>query len=99
MTVAAPEKDWMDGHQKGIYYHLGPKELDALHATEGVPHETSGVLRMNRAGMAGPQISKTLGLPIGPQMMQAMQRGLDQETAASEAGVPIHDAGVKAGTK
>lgn len=55
------------------------------------PHETAGVYRMHRGGMTGPQIAEVLNLPVGPQLMQQMQRGMDQEAQAYLDDRPIFD--------
>lgn len=55
------------------------------------PHETSGVLRMYRAGWPASEISKTTGIICGPPLMSALKRGMDQETEANDMGLDIHD--------
>ena len=46
------------------------------------PHETAAVLRMQRAGYGGSAIMRIL-------------RAVDDETIASRAGRPIHDAKIR----
>ncbi|AWY03893.1 helix-turn-helix DNA-binding domain protein [Gordonia phage Nedarya] len=54
------------------------------------PHETAGVLRMQRNGIKGADIMRILrarGTDIAEQLKDAMEA----ESDAAEAGVPIHD--------
>ncbi|AEL17891.1 hypothetical protein TRIXIE_69 [Mycobacterium phage Trixie] len=55
------------------------------------PHETAAVLRMHRAGYKGADIMKLFKLR-GTRLMKQMQRALDEETRAANAGRPVHDA-------
>lgn len=61
-------------------------------------HETAGVLRMQRAGIPGPEIMRMLNLR-GTELMKQLQRGLDQETIAHQRGLPIYDERMPKGTE
>lgn len=78
-----------------------PRDWDANHPSlrdPRAPHETSGVLRMHRAGKSGADIMIALKLK-GTALMRMMQRAMDDETAAERDGRQIHDAGVGKGAR
>ena len=84
-TKGTPEspRDWDPNHQS----------LKSQYA----PHETAGVLRMQRAGYPSKEIAKILGLK-GLDLMNTLQTAIDAEAIASRRGVQIHDAMVDKGT-
>ena len=58
------------------------------------PHETAAVLRMQRAGYGGSAIMRILRVK-GTVLMREIKRAVDDETIASRAGRPIHDAKIR----
>lgn len=69
--------------------------LEKIHEA---PHETRAVMRMHRAGKAGPMIMEALKI-TGQSMMKQLQLAMDEEGAAHRRKVPIHDARMPKGTK
>lgn len=61
------------------------------------PYELHGLVRMHRNGMGTPKIIDVFQLDPGA-LIDQMQEGYDQESDAEYRGVPVHDAGIKAGT-
>ncbi|MBV6758377.1 hypothetical protein [Rhodococcus opacus] len=62
-------------------------------AISAAPHETAGVLRMQRHGMRGPQIVEKVGMS-GAVIESQMYKALGAEETANTAGRPIHDAAI-----
>lgn len=62
------------------------------------PHETAGVLRMDRAGWPAAIILKTVGTN-GSKLMHAFLEGRRQENTAKQQGRDIHDALLPKGTQ
>ncbi|ANA87015.1 hypothetical protein SEA_STROSAHL_81 [Gordonia phage Strosahl] len=54
------------------------------------PHETAGILRMQRNGIHGKDIMRLLRRK-GQQVMLDLRDAMDAESDAIEADVPIHD--------
>jgi len=76
-----------------------PRDWDPNHPmlkSPLAPHETAGVLRMQRAGWPGKQIAKLLNLG-GIALMESIQAGIDAEGEANRLGRPIHDAVITKG--
>lgn len=55
------------------------------------PHETAGVLRMQRAGYPGAEMMKTLKVRA-TSLVKQLQNAMEEENKAHQAGRPIHDA-------
>ena len=69
-----------------------PREWDPNHWTlflKNAPYETAGILRMQRSGIPGNEIRKSLRLR-GTQLMRELQNALDQETEAHRVGRYVH---------
>lgn len=62
------------------------------------PHETAGVLRMQRAGWPGGKIMAMFRL-TGTKLMDQIQNELDREGEASRRDVPVYDAQMPKGVK
>ncbi|KRD08772.1 hypothetical protein ASE48_08580 [Mycobacterium sp. Root265] len=72
-----------------------PRDWDPNHKTlkyRWAPHETAGVLRMQRAGYKGKQILDMFPRLKGTKLMRELQNAMDAESTANEARRPIHDA-------
>jgi len=70
---------------------------DPFLTSEMAPHESAGVLRMLRAGMSGPRISKELGISK-QQLVHLMNLALDDEAEAERLGVKIYDSSIPKGS-
>ncbi|AXH48840.1 hypothetical protein SEA_STEAMY_66 [Mycobacterium phage Steamy] len=87
-------KDW---NRMAKHCPDNPREWDPNHLTLSsplAPHETSGLLRMHRAGHSGEQIMKTLKVRAADFTRQ-FSKALDAEQAAHDQGRPIYDAKIK----
>lgn len=55
------------------------------------PHETAGVLRVQRSGKRGAELMKLMKIR-GTVLIKQLQKAMDDEGEAHRAGRPIHDA-------
>ncbi|UJD20906.1 hypothetical protein SEA_ZIMMER_68 [Mycobacterium phage Zimmer] len=74
-----------------------PRDWDPNHPmlkSAHAPHETAGVLRMQRAGHSGADIMKTLKIKASVLTKQ-FSKAIDAEQAAHSRGQAIYDAVIK----
>lgn len=62
------------------------------------PHETSAVMRAQRAGYRGTELVKLMRMPA-LKVVRALEKALDEEGAATRQSRPIHDSLIEKGTK
>ena len=77
-------RDWNPNHQ--------------LLKSPQAPHETIGVLRLQRAGYDAKESMKILKMK-GTQFVKELKKGLDEETDAHDRGCLIVDGRIKKGAK
>lgn len=53
------------------------------------PHEVGGARRAFYAGFHGPNLGEVLSIPLGPQLVQAMERDMELESDAERRGLEI----------
>ncbi|QBP31086.1 hypothetical protein SEA_REFUGE_68 [Mycobacterium phage Refuge] len=87
-------KDWrsMVKHSPDNPREWNPN--DPMLKSAYAPHETAGVLRMQRAGHQGADIMKILKIKASALTKQ-FSKAIDAEQEAHERGRPIHDAKIK----
>lgn len=70
-----------------------PRDWNASHpalSSPLAPHETAGVLRLNRAGYLGTEIMELTGMRA-TVLVAALQQAMEDENEAHRQGRPIHD--------
>lgn len=81
--------NWLDGYPHGLGYMPGAREWNEIY-TGVAPHETAGVVRAHRCGVAGYFLGRSLGLS-NQQLFYEMRLGMDDESEAHRKGQEIYD--------